>query len=215
MVFNRPWFRASFSGGQRRGRSVKWIAAIVVVVVCGVIVATQMATLEEEDAVAHAAPAMASINTKADAAHISLVPAPAARPQRTALAAVVARGANNDTTSADERARGSMAAPVEPSPHGRPPRLAAQIVAWEWLQREVDIFATFEVGHYRPKDQPNAVHIVHRKTGEENWTLFKDSGAPFSPVLMAELDAIKKTRIAGLTLRRDWDKQDPDLFQRG
>jgi hypothetical protein len=28
-------------------------------------------------------------------------------------------------------------------------------------------------------------------------------------LLMAELDAIKKTRIAGLMLRRDWGKQDP------
>jgi hypothetical protein len=26
---------------------------------------------------------------------------------------------------------------------------------------------------------------------------------------MAELDALKKTRIAGLMLRRDWGKQDP------
>jgi hypothetical protein len=93
---------------------------------------------------------------------------------------------------------------------GLPSLATAALIAWEWLQREVDIFATFEVGHYRPKDQPNAVRIVHRKTGEENWIpLFKDSGAPFSPVLMAELDAIKKTRIAGLMLRRDWGKQDP------
>lgn len=88
---------------------------------------------------------------------------------------------------------------------GLPSLATAAPIAWEWLQREVDIFTTFEVGHYRPKDQPNAVRIVHRKTGEENWIpLFKDSGAPFSPVLMAELDAIKKTRIAGLMLRRDW-----------
>jgi hypothetical protein len=44
----------------------------------------------------------------------------------------------------------------------------------------------------------------------ENWIpLFTDKGVPFSPVLMAELDAIKKTRIAGLMLRRDWGKQDP------
>jgi catechol-2,3-dioxygenase len=42
------------------------------------------------------------------------------------------------------------------------------MIGWEWLQREVDIFATFEVGHYRPKEQPNAVRIVHKKTGEEN-----------------------------------------------
>jgi hypothetical protein len=52
---------------------------------------------------------------------------------------------------------------------------------------------------------------VHEKTGEQNWIpLFDDkTGAPFFPVLMAELDTIKKTRIAGLVLRRDWGNQDP------
>lgn len=51
---------------------------------------------------------------------------------------------------------------------------------------------------------------MHGKTGEENWIpLFNESGVPFFPVLMAELDAIKGTRIAGLMLRRDWGKHDP------
>ena len=78
------------------------------------------------------------------------------------------------------------------------------------MQREVDIFATFEVGHYRPKERPNAVRIVHEKTNEENWIpLVDESAVPFFPVLMAELDVIKRTRIAGLMLRRDWGKQDP------
>jgi uncharacterized protein YcbK (DUF882 family) len=83
---------------------------------------------EEEDDVAEAAPAttasrsfsLASIDTKADTARTSPVPVPAARPQRTAVAAVVAHGASNDTTSADER--WAMAAVVEP------PRLAAHSV---------------------------------------------------------------------------------------
>jgi uncharacterized protein YcbK (DUF882 family) len=83
---------------------------------------------EEEDDVAEAAPAttasrsfsLASIDTKADTARTSPVPVPAARPQRTAVAPVVAHGASNDTTSADER--WAMAAVVEP------PRLAAHSV---------------------------------------------------------------------------------------
>jgi uncharacterized protein YcbK (DUF882 family) len=76
---------------------------------------------EDEDDVAQAAPAttappsgsfsLASIDTKADTAH---VPVPAARPQRAALAAVVVQGANNDTAPAR--------VPVEPQ------RLAAQAV---------------------------------------------------------------------------------------
>ena len=94
---------------------------------------------------------------------------------------------------------------AKPIEMGFPSLATAALIGWEWLQREVDIFATFEVAHYRPKEQPNAVRIVHEKTREENWIpLFDDqTGAPFSPVLMAELDAIKKTRIAGLMLRRD------------
>jgi hypothetical protein len=52
---------------------------------------------------------------------------------------------------------------------------------------------------------------VHEKTGEENWIpLFDEqTSAAFFPELMADLDHIKKTRIAGLMLRRDWGKHDP------
>jgi hypothetical protein len=78
------------------------------------------------------------------------------------------------------------------------------------LQREIDIFGTFEVSHYRPREYPNAVRVVHEKTGEENWIpLFDETGTAFFPVLMAELDAIKKKRIAGLMLRRDWGQHAP------
>jgi hypothetical protein len=95
----------------------------------------------------------------------------------------------------------------------------AALIGWEWLQREVGIFATFEVGHYRPKEHPNAVRVVHEKTGEENWIpLFNEqTGVSFFPDLMAELDAVKKTCIAGLMLRRDWGEAwaVADLAQRG
>ena len=45
----------------------------------------------------------------------------------------------------------------------------AALIGWEWVQREIDIFGTFNVAHYRPKDRPNSVRVVHEKTGEENW----------------------------------------------
>lgn len=86
----------------------------------------------------------------------------------------------------------------------------AALIAWEWLQREVDIFATFDASHYRPKERPDAVRVLHEKTREENWVpLFDDAGAPLYPELMAELDAIKRDRIGGLMLRRDWGDQPP------
>jgi hypothetical protein len=87
----------------------------------------------------------------------------------------------------------------------------AALIGWEWLQREIDIFATFEVAHYRPRERQNSVRVVHEKTHEENWIpLFDEgTGAPLYPELMAELDGIKRTRIAGLMLRRDWGAHAP------
>jgi hypothetical protein len=87
----------------------------------------------------------------------------------------------------------------------------AALIGWEWLQREVDIFATFQVSDYRPKERPNAVRVIHEKTNEENWIpLFDEkTNAPFYPELMAELDGIKRARIAGLMLRRDWGQRAP------
>jgi hypothetical protein len=86
----------------------------------------------------------------------------------------------------------------------------AALIAWEWLQREEDIFGTLDVAHYRPKDRPQTVRVLHEKTREENWVpLFDEAGAPLYPELMLELDALKRDRIGGLLLRRDWGEQLP------
>jgi hypothetical protein len=93
---------------------------------------------------------------------------------------------------------------------GLPSLATAALIGWEWLQRETDIFGTFDVTHYRPRERPYAVRVVHEKTGEENWIpLFDDNGVPLYPELMAELDAIKRERIGGLLLRRDWGDRSP------
>ena len=95
-------------------------------------------------------------------------------------------------------------------PGGYPSLATAALIAWEWWQRERDIFATFDVMHYRPKERPNAVRVLHEKTGEETWfPLFDESGVPFYSELMSELDAIKRERIGGLMLRRDWGERAP------
>jgi hypothetical protein len=86
----------------------------------------------------------------------------------------------------------------------------AALIAWEWLQRERDIFATFKVEHYRPKERPDAVRVLHHKTAEESWVpLFGTDGAPLYPELMVELDAVRRERIGGLMLRRDWGDRGP------
>jgi hypothetical protein len=93
---------------------------------------------------------------------------------------------------------------------GLPSLATAALIGWEWLQREADIFGSFDVTHYRPKERPHAVHVVHWKTREENWVpLFDDNGAPLYPELMAELDVVKRERIGGLMLRRDWGTRAP------
>ncbi len=93
---------------------------------------------------------------------------------------------------------------------GHPSLASAALIAWEWLQRQTAIFGVFDVSHYRPKDRLNAVRVLHPKTGEETWVpLFDEKGVPLYPELMAELDAIKQERIAGLMLRRDWGDRAP------
>jgi hypothetical protein len=92
----------------------------------------------------------------------------------------------------------------------------AALLAWEWLQREEDIFGTFDMTHYRPKERPNTVRVLHEKTGEENWIpLVGEGGVPLYPELIAELDAIRRERIGGLMLRRDWGDRIPWPSQSG
>jgi hypothetical protein len=81
----------------------------------------------------------------------------------------------------------------------------AYMVTWEWLQREEHIFTAFKVEHYRPKDHPHEVKIVHPKNGEDVWIpLFDRSGAALFPELMARMDAMKRNRIGGLMFYRGW-----------
>jgi hypothetical protein len=42
----------------------------------------------------------------------------------------------------------------------------AALIAFWWLQREEDIFLRLGWSHYRPSDSPDAVQILHNKTGE-------------------------------------------------
>jgi hypothetical protein len=80
----------------------------------------------------------------------------------------------------------------------------AALLTWEWLQRQEHVFGAFEILHYRPKERPNSVKIVHPKNGEEAWwPLFDETGEPLFPELMTELDAIKETMVSGLVFRRD------------
>ena len=54
------------------------------------------------------------------------------------------------------------------------------------------------------------VRVVDEKTKTESWIpLIDDAGAAIYPELMVELDAIKRERIGGLMLWRDWGDRGP------
>ncbi|WP_375454795.1 hypothetical protein [uncultured Methylobacterium sp.] len=87
---------------------------------------------------------------------------------------------------------------------GHPSLGTAAMVAWEWLQREEHIFGALKVEHYRPRERPDEVFIVHPKTGEEVWIPLFHRGEPLFPELVERLDAVKRSRIGGLLVVRDW-----------
>ncbi|MFT0892202.1 hypothetical protein [Pseudochelatococcus sp. G4_1912] len=88
---------------------------------------------------------------------------------------------------------------------GFPSLGTAALITWEWAQRGEHIFGSFEAAHYRPKERPNTVRVVHPKTGEEAWIpLYDETGAALFPELMHRLDRIKAERVSGLMIVRDW-----------
>jgi len=86
---------------------------------------------------------------------------------------------------------------------GYPSLATAALIGWEWLQREEAIFGTFDVTHYRPKDRPNTVRVLHPKTNEENWVpLFDDAGAPLYPELMGKYVKRTMRQVASAAKKR-------------
>ncbi len=78
----------------------------------------------------------------------------------------------------------------------------AAMIAFYWLQREVDILGRLSWTQYRPADAPDIVKIFHHKTGElVDVPLYDDDGTALWPELMARLDA--RTRHGTLIVTRD------------
>jgi hypothetical protein len=87
---------------------------------------------------------------------------------------------------------------------GMPSLGTALMLTFELLQRQEHIFNAFELAHYRPKERPDEVLIVHPKNGEAIWIpLFANGGALF-PELMARMDAMRRDRVGGQFFMRDW-----------
>jgi hypothetical protein len=103
-----------------------------------------------------------------------------------------------------------LAAVAQADAMGLPSLGTALMVTWEWLQREEHIFTAFKLEHYRPKNRPNEVYIVHPKNDPKNkkavWMpLYDKSGTALFPELMARMDRARANRIGGgLFFLRDW-----------
>lgn len=85
----------------------------------------------------------------------------------------------------------------------------AAMIAFYWLQRQVDILSRFQWTAYRPKDAPEVVRVFHHKTGEMvALPLFDEDGTALWPELMARLDATP--RRGTLIVTRD----EPDRIRK-
>jgi len=84
----------------------------------------------------------------------------------------------------------------------------AAMIAFFWLQREIDILSRFAWSQYRPADAPDLVRIFHHKTGVPvDMPLLDEDGNDLWPELTARLDA--SDRHGTLIITRD----EPDRFK--
>lgn len=66
----------------------------------------------------------------------------------------------------------------------------AALIAFNWLQREIDIIGRLSWSHFRPADAPDMVRVLHHKTGEVvDLPLYDDDGTDLWPDLTPRLDA--------------------------
>lgn len=101
---------------------------------------------------------------------------------------------------------------VKADASGRASLGTAALVMWEWSQRGEHVFGKFDVAHYRPKERPNEVRVIHPKNKKAVWVpLFDYEGSALYPELMVRLDAIKKDRIGGIMIVRDWSDEDAGI----
>lgn len=78
----------------------------------------------------------------------------------------------------------------------------AAMIAFFWLQREIDILSRLSWTHYRPADALDVVRIWHHKTGEQvDLPLYDEDGTALWPELMERLDSA--TRRGTLIVMRD------------
>jgi hypothetical protein len=87
----------------------------------------------------------------------------------------------------------------------------AAMIAFHWLQRQVDILTRFSWSHYKPADAPECVRIFHHKTKVlHDLPLFDDDGSPLYPELTARLDSTPRNGL--LIVTRDEPDRNRKIF---
>jgi hypothetical protein len=85
---------------------------------------------------------------------------------------------------------------------GEPSIGTAAMIAFFWLQREIDILSRLTWNHYRPSEAPDCARIFHHKTGElVDLPLFDEDGTDLWPELTSRLD--NTVRRGTLIVMRD------------
>jgi hypothetical protein len=79
---------------------------------------------------------------------------------------------------------------------------AVPLICFKWHQRPENVLA----GHltwtnYRPPNRPNAVRILHHKTGELVWLPLADLRGPLFPELTAYLDSLEHLGVPMVLMR--------------
>jgi hypothetical protein len=79
----------------------------------------------------------------------------------------------------------------------------AAMIAFFWLQRQIDIRTRFAWSQYRPADAPNIARILHHKTGAlVDMPLLDEDGNDLWPELTARLDASERHGTLIVTMDR-------------
>lgn len=95
---------------------------------------------------------------------------------------------------------------------GEPHLAVVPLVCFEWHQRPENVLAgCLTWTDYRPSHRPDAVRILHAKTGEELWhPLADEEGEPLYPELTAYLDGLEKLGVPVVLMRPERRRRDGD-----
>lgn len=85
---------------------------------------------------------------------------------------------------------------------GMPSIGTAALIAFNWLQRQVDILSRLSWSHYKPADAPHCVRIFHHKTKVlYDLPLYDEDGTELFPELTSRLD--RMPRLGTLIVTRE------------